>query len=136
MVQSLFCEIHLFKPQCRFYVFYLLFQRLWYAFQLLIVSELFHLFSWNFVNAELTLFWISLRIAIVDLTVQDTVAKFFLSLWSIKHKIFVTNNISLEMLFEILSKKLINLIDNLPIWNSGFLTLFYLGQELFAHITL
>ena len=136
MVQSLFCEIHLFKPQCRFYVFYLLFQRLWYAFQLLIVSELFHLFSWNFVNAELTLFWISLRIAIVDLTVQDTVANFFLSLWSIKHKIFVTDNISLEMLFEILSKKLINLIDNLPIWNSGFLTLFYLGQELFAHITL
>ena len=43
---------------------------------------------------ELPLFWITSRIAIVDLTARDTVAKSFLSHWSINHKIFVANNIS------------------------------------------
>ena len=70
--------------------FFLWFQRQLYAFQLLIVSELFRLLSWNFLNVLNWryfgyLFWI---------TARDIAAKPFLSLWSIKHKMFVADNIS------------------------------------------
>ena len=94
MVWSLFREIHLLKQQCQFHVFSLWFQRRWYAFQLLIVSELFPLLSWNCKCVEVTLFWIPSRIAIVDLTARDTATKSFISFWSAKHKTFVTDNIS------------------------------------------
>ena len=82
------------------------------------------------------LFWISLRIAIGDLTAPDTAAKSFLYFEVLNVKYLLLIIYLREMLIEILLKKLINLIYNLPIQNSSFLKLFHLGQELFAPITL